>query len=119
MIRKWFNDFEKFLRKENLLDILDDPRRIANADEAAFLLEARQGSIKLIAPTGMEDFNLARTGNKRRAITCLATLTASGCIIPPFLVYLISNILFSCISFLNSLPSGLFVNYDQRYKALP
>jgi len=81
MIRKWFFDFENFLRKENLLDILDDPRRIANADEAAFLLEARQGSIKLIAPTGMEDFYLARTGNQRRAITCLATLTASGYII--------------------------------------
>ena len=87
MIRKWFSDLLDFLRKENLLEILDDPRRILNADEAAFFLEAKQGSIKLIAPTGMEDFYLAKMGNKRRAITCLATLTASGDVVPPFLVY--------------------------------
>ena len=105
MIRKWFNDFEKFLRKENLLDILDDPRRIANADEAAFLLEARQGSIKLIAPTGMDDFYLARTGNKRRAITCLATLTASGFIIPPFLVYPYERV---PAMVAKSIPKGMF-----------
>ena len=61
---------------------------LEDVDAAAFFLEARQASIiKLIAPTGIEDFYLARTGNKRRAITCLAPLTALGYIIPLFLVH--------------------------------
>ena len=70
-----------------MLDILKDPRRLANADEAAFLLNPKPGSIKLIAPTGIDDFYLAIPGDKRKSVTVLATLTAAGKVLPPFIVY--------------------------------
>ena len=76
-----------FFVKKFLLDILEDSKLIENTEEAAFLLEARQGSIKLIAQTRINYyFYLARKHAKRRALTRLATFTASDDVLP-LLVY--------------------------------
>lgn len=49
-IRKWFEELECFLTEKGMMDIMDDPERILNADETGISLCPKTG--KVLAPKG-------------------------------------------------------------------
>lgn len=52
-LRKWFKEAHDYLEENYLLNILSDPRRILNADEASFQLCPKSG--RVIGPRGWKD----------------------------------------------------------------
>lgn len=84
-LRMWFKEMEDYFCKENLKDVLKDPQRIYNCDEAAFLLCPKTG--KVLAPRGCKDVYEIVQGSDKESLTVLMTVRADGVVCPPFIVY--------------------------------
>ena len=78
VLDKWFNDFEEFLKSNDLLNKAD---RIWNA---RFPLQHKSG--KVLAPRGSKTV-YAVTSSSKQQITTLACINASGSAIPPMHVF--------------------------------
>lgn len=83
-IRTWHSNLYDYLKSENALDILDDPDRIINCDEAGFQTNPSNGVI--LGPKGMKNL-YGVCQNSKENITVLGTFAASGKILPPAVVY--------------------------------
>lgn len=77
----WFQDFETFLKSNNLVDKAD---RIWNADESGFPLQHKSG--KVMAPRGAKTV-YALTSSSKQQITTLACINAAGSAIPPMHIF--------------------------------
>nr|CAI5853559.1 unnamed protein product [Callosobruchus analis] len=84
-IRAWFRELRQYLKDTNNEDILDDPNRILNADEAGFGLCPKTG--KVLAPRGYKNLYSIKLGNEKENLTVLIVFTASGKICPPLVVF--------------------------------
>ena len=65
--------------------VLKDPTRSFNCDVTCMLLSP--GKEKVLAMMGSKDVHLVHKSSAKSGVTVLATTSASGWILPPFLVY--------------------------------
>lgn len=80
----WFDHVENYLRENNLLEVLDDPRRVFNCDEAGFVLNP-VGRV-VIAEKNSKDVHRVLK-NEKEQLTVLYTFSADGFTYDPFIVY--------------------------------
>jgi len=72
-------------RDRNLEAIFTDPTRWFNSDESFVLISP--GKEKVLAPTGTKDVYLVHKSSAKSGVSVLATISASGWILPPFIIY--------------------------------
>lgn len=84
-IRAWFRELRQYLKDNNCEDILDDPDRILNGDEAGFAICPKTG--KVLAPRGYKNLYIVKMGNEKENITVLIVFTASGKMCPPMVLF--------------------------------
>jgi hypothetical protein len=53
-IRKWFDEVQKYIRENNLEEIMNDPPRIFNGDETGFQIRPSKG--RALTEKGQEMF---------------------------------------------------------------
>lgn len=83
-IKAWFDEIKKYLEEKNLMSILDDPKRIYNADESAFFLQPRAG--RVLTRKGNKNV-YSTAGNDKENLTVLVTANAAGQLPPPMIVF--------------------------------
>ena len=86
MINTWYSNLFKFLQDEVIgyEDMIQDPRRILNADESGFPLCFKTG--KVLAQTGARHvYNV--TSSSKQQITVMVCFNAFGDFVPPLIVY--------------------------------
>ncbi|XP_058840810.1 uncharacterized protein LOC131696276 [Topomyia yanbarensis] len=83
-IRKWFKEVLGILREEKVADILSDPRRILNGDEACFYLDPMIN--KVIARRGERNVYKVDQGPAKKNITVMFTCSADDVMFPPMIV---------------------------------
>ncbi|XP_058817166.1 uncharacterized protein LOC131680472 [Topomyia yanbarensis] len=83
-IRKWFKEVLGILHEEKVADILSDPRRILNGDEACFYLDPMIN--KVIARRGERNVYKVDQGPAKKNITVMFTCSADGVMFPPMIV---------------------------------
>ncbi len=69
----------------NLEAIFTDPTRWFNSDESFVLISP--GKEKVLAPTGTKDVYLVHKSSAKSGVSVFATISASGWILPPFIIY--------------------------------
>ena len=86
MVDGWFDGLKTYLQKEvpDWEAMINDPRRIFNADESGFPLSITNG--KVLTDKGVRHVYQVCTSNKTQ-ITVLACFNAIGNYIPPLIVY--------------------------------
>lgn len=84
-IRLWFSELYRNLTDDGLLDIMNDPSRIFNADEASVQLCPK--SSKVIGMRGMRNCYEISPGDEKSNLTFLATISATGEIACPTVLY--------------------------------
>lgn len=84
-IRKWFTGIYKYLEDENMINILQDPKRIFNGDETGFSLCPKTKTV--LAARGTKDVYEVATGNAKENITVMFTFNAEGDMCPPMIIY--------------------------------
>ncbi|KAK9753014.1 CENP-B N-terminal DNA-binding domain [Popillia japonica] len=84
-IKKWFSELNTYLEENNLLDILNDPDRVFNGDEAGFSLCPKSG--KVLGPKGYKNLYSIKVGNEKENITVLIIFNARGNIGDPLVVF--------------------------------
>lgn len=85
MIRKWFQGLREYLQEENADDILNYPERIFNLDETGVQLCPKTGVV--LAPKNYRAMYDVAPGQEKQSVTVLCNFSASGGIVPPFIVY--------------------------------
>ena len=85
LIKKSTNKSTFFLREKKLEAILKDPTRLYNCDETFVLYSP--GKQNVLAKTGSKDVYLVHKSSPKAGVTVLATVSASGWTLPPFIVY--------------------------------
>lgn len=83
-LMNWFDHVEKYLRENNFMDVLDDPRRILNCDEAGFALNP-VGRLVIAERNAKDVHHVLR--NEKEQLTVLYTFSADGFTYNPFIVY--------------------------------
>lgn len=83
-LRKLHSDLKEFLITEHTEDILDDPDRIINADESGFNI--CPSSCLVLGPKGMANLYVIQDKEKE-SINVLGTFSASGKVLPVFIIY--------------------------------
>ncbi|XP_053696273.1 uncharacterized protein LOC128743676 [Sabethes cyaneus] len=83
-IRKWFKEVSGILHEEEINDILSDPRRILNGDEACFYLDPSID--KVLARRGERNVYKIDHGPAKKNITVMFTCSADGVMFPPMVV---------------------------------
>lgn len=73
MIRDWFAEIERYLKQNNLLEVLQDPNRIFNMDESAFFLSPKPGKV-LTRKSEKAVYSIINNDEKE----CLTTLVAGS-----------------------------------------
>lgn len=89
-IRNWFRYVRDHLEEEEVLDILEDPSRIFNADETGFQSCPKTG--KVLGPKGLKNFYEVKIGNEKESVTVMCAFSAIGLTVPPMIVYPLKRI---------------------------
>ncbi|CAF4830706.1 unnamed protein product [Pieris macdunnoughi] len=84
-IKRWHRSLEEYLVEEHSLDILEDPKRIFNADESGFQTCPESG--KVIGPVGMKNFYEIKSGREKEQVTVMVAINAAGQVVTPMIVY--------------------------------
>lgn len=84
-IQTWFDEIENFFKEEEFEDVLADPTRIFNADEAGFLLCPKSG--KVLGPAKLEEDFYERVSSEKEQITVMGAFSADGRFVPPMLIF--------------------------------
>jgi hypothetical protein len=84
-IRKWFSEIKAYLTEKGLLNVMNDPSRVYNADETGFLTCPATG--RVLAPKGDKNVYSVEQGNTKESITVLYTFSAEGKVCPPVIVF--------------------------------
>lgn len=80
-IRTWFEKIHQYLKDNNLEHILNDPRRILNGDETAFLFDPVTKAV--VASKGTRNVYLVQKADSKKNVTVLFTFDAEGYMFPP------------------------------------
>lgn len=83
-LMSWFDHVEKYLRENNFMEVLDDPRRVLNCDEAGFALNP-VGRLVIAERKAKDVHHVLR--NEKEQLTVLYTFSADGFTYNPFIVY--------------------------------
>lgn len=84
--RKIFYSFLILFHSDNGLEgIFTDPKRSFNCDGSFFLIAPGKG--KVLAELGCKDVYLSLKSSAKTGVSVLTTVSASGWILPPFLIY--------------------------------
>ena len=81
-----FKEMDDYFYKGNLKEVLKDPSKTFNYDEAVFLLCPKTG--KVLAPRGCKDVSEIMQGSDKESLTVLMIIRADGVACPPFIFYL-------------------------------
>lgn len=86
-IRGWFSEMKTYLIEHDLLDMMEDPSRIYNADETGVRTCVKSGLV--LGPVSKKLRNLyeVSSGNEKESITVLCTYGASGVAAPPMVIF--------------------------------
>lgn len=84
-IKKWFQEIRNYLTNENLLDAIQDPQRVFNADESGFQTCPSTG--RVLGPKGDKNIYSVEQGNPKESVTVLFTFSADGKVCPPLIVF--------------------------------
>ncbi|KAI8438153.1 hypothetical protein MSG28_010777 [Choristoneura fumiferana] len=82
--KTWFTEIESYLDENNFKTILNDPRRIFNADETAFFLSPKPG--RVLAKKG-DKHPYNSCGDEKDNLTVLITGNAAGDLAPPMIIF--------------------------------
>lgn len=83
-LRGWFETVASWLMKNNLLDVLDDPKRVYNGDETSFYLHP--STKEVIARTGSRNvYEIEQAGGKQN-VTVMFSFGASGVVVSPHVI---------------------------------
>ncbi|XP_066587813.1 uncharacterized protein [Prorops nasuta] len=83
-LRQWFAKLKIYLEEKNLLNI--DPKRIFNLDESSFMLVPPKNDA-VITKKGARAIYKVVSGNEKSCLTVLFTVTASGQLLPPMILF--------------------------------
>lgn len=84
-LKQWHQSLKNYLVEENALDIIEDPKRIFNADESGF--QTCPDSGKVIGPVNMKNFYEIKSGKDKEQLTVMLSINAAGQIVSPMIVY--------------------------------
>ncbi|KAE9528887.1 hypothetical protein AGLY_012462 [Aphis glycines] len=84
-IKKWFNDIHSYLTEENLVDILNDGRRVFNGDETGFSLCPKTKCV--LGPKESKDIYEVAKGNDKENITVMFSFNAVGQMCHPMVIF--------------------------------
>lgn len=84
-IESWFDEIQSVLQEDDYGEILLDPSRIFNGDEAGFCLCPKSG--KVLGPAGYKEDFYIRVKSEKEQITVMATFSADGKYVPPMLIF--------------------------------
>lgn len=85
-IRKWFAELQQYLQDENVMDVMNDPGRIFNADETGMRTCIKSGLV-LGPAKNFKNFYEVAVGNEKESITVLCNYAANGIVAPPMIVF--------------------------------
>ena len=71
-IHNWFREVEAYLKSIHQFYILEDPRRVFNADESALYLNPKSG--KVLAERGCKFVYLSNSNNEKETVTVLINI---------------------------------------------
>ncbi|XP_068896460.1 uncharacterized protein [Tenebrio molitor] len=86
-IRKWFQDLKQYLLEHDLLDMMEYPCRIYNADETGVRTCVKSGLVLGPISKNFKNFYEISSGNEKESITVLCTYSASGVAAPPMVLF--------------------------------
>lgn len=84
-VTNWFDEVSTYLEKSDFVDILNDPARLFNADETAFML-CPKGE-KVLGIKGQRNVYEVHSGSDKESLTVLNNVNAAGTIAPTMIVY--------------------------------
>lgn len=84
-IRKWFSEIRQYFAEKDLLDVLDDPKRVFIGDESGFQLCPNTG--RVLAMKGAKDVYDVETSSSKESITVMFTFSAAGESCTPMIVF--------------------------------
>lgn len=84
-IRSWFSEITSYLTNNDLLSVFEDPKRIFNCDESAFLLSPVGD--KVLAKIGDKTVYSFDPNDDKECLTALVMCNAAGVLPPPMVVY--------------------------------
>uniref|UniRef100_A0A336M977 CSON012225 protein n=1 Tax=Culicoides sonorensis TaxID=179676 RepID=A0A336M977_CULSO len=84
-LRNWWSQLNNYFVKNNLIDILNDGRRIANCDETEIEFNIKPNQV-LVEKNVSNPYSVQSSGNKK-GITFLHTILADGSYLKPYLIY--------------------------------
>ncbi len=89
MLHNWFDGFAKYITEntEEGMSILNDPRRLSNADETGCRLKGDTGRVQpFLVKRGQKQVYVTQSGDKQQ-ITVVGCFCADGEYMPPFMVF--------------------------------
>lgn len=89
-IRQWFEELRQFLEDANSTDLMNNPDRIFNLDETGVQMCPKAGLI--LGPKNYRATYDIASGKEKECLTVLCNFSASGEIVPPFIVYPLKRI---------------------------
>ncbi|XP_073991864.1 uncharacterized protein [Rhodnius prolixus] len=100
-LKAWYDEVSRYMNEEGIADVLEEPARLFNADETAFLLNPK-GNLVL---SNKQDKNVYQVFNTddEDCLTVLITGNAEGQLAPPLIVFQYQRIPFHITQ---SIPSG-------------
>lgn len=84
-IKGWFKEVYTYLKTNNLLGILDDPKRIYNGDETNFVLCPKTGTV--LAAKGEKNVYEIDHAAAKTSLTVLFNFGADGSLTPPLVIF--------------------------------
>ncbi|XP_031338075.1 uncharacterized protein LOC116166987 [Photinus pyralis] len=84
-IKGWFTQLGKYLKSRGYDDILEDPSRIFNGDETAFMFCPKQE--KVVAQKGSKDVYEVDAASSKSNLTVMFSFCADGRVTPPMIIY--------------------------------
>lgn len=81
----WHAEITTFLQDNKLSDVLTDPKRVYNADEAAFFLNPKGN--KVLFSRGEKCVNSIVNSNEKECLTVMVSGNANGDVCPSMVLY--------------------------------
>lgn len=89
-LQGWFRDIQLYLSKNNLLDVVSDPKRVFNMDESAFFLSPTPGKV-LVNRNSRVTYNFSANSD-RECTTVLLGGNAAGDLVPPYAIFKLKSL---------------------------
>lgn len=84
-IRKWFTEIREYFDEEGLSEVIQEPKRMFNADETGFNICPKTGRV-LVEKACKNVYEIEKRPAKEN-ITELFTFSAAGAVCSPLIIY--------------------------------